>query len=358
MSNYIEYDDKIAFHPGYYVKEIIEESGLTQEDFAKRLDTSPKNLSLLVRGEQSLSVDIAMKLSRMIGTSVSYWLNLQSSYDALVAEFKSKEELINEKKVWSSLSYKYFREHFHLPNLSRKTDEQITKVRNFLNVSTLTVLQKKDMAVSFRSDTGELSESNIIKANVMVQIATNIALKMEAPNFNRSRFQEAVMFALKFTKDHSSFYPRIKEAFFKAGVIFVILPNIPGSKINGATKKIGHNIMLLVNDRRLYSDTFWFTLFHEIGHVMNGDYGISFESESGEQEEIADKFAEDMLIPYDLYKDFITKNKFDIQSICEFAHEIDRDPGIILGRLLNDEKVKYSDSSLQSLRHKYKVKMA
>ena len=28
MSNYIEYNDKIAFHPGYYIKEIIEESGL------------------------------------------------------------------------------------------------------------------------------------------------------------------------------------------------------------------------------------------------------------------------------------------------------------------------------------------
>ena len=58
MSNYIEYNDKIAFHPGYYIKEIIEESGLSQKDFAKRLDTTPKNLSILVRGEQSLSIDI------------------------------------------------------------------------------------------------------------------------------------------------------------------------------------------------------------------------------------------------------------------------------------------------------------
>ena len=97
MSNYIEYDDRIAFHPGYYIKEIIDESGLTQRDFAYRLDTTPKNLSLLIRGEQSLSIDIAMKLSRMMGTSVSYWLNLQNAYDALIAEFKSREELEQEK---------------------------------------------------------------------------------------------------------------------------------------------------------------------------------------------------------------------------------------------------------------------
>ena len=80
------YNDKIAFHPGYYIKEIIEESGLSQKDFAKRLDTTPKNLSILVRGEQSLSIDIAMKLSRMLGTSVDYWLNLQKSYDASIVD--------------------------------------------------------------------------------------------------------------------------------------------------------------------------------------------------------------------------------------------------------------------------------
>ena len=102
MSNYIEYNDTAAFHPGYYVKEIVEESGLTQEDFAKRLDTTPKNLSLLIRGEQNLSIDIAMKLSRMLGTTVSYWLNLQNAYDSLIAEFKSKEELKQEREIGSN----------------------------------------------------------------------------------------------------------------------------------------------------------------------------------------------------------------------------------------------------------------
>ncbi len=100
MSNYIEYNDAVAFHPGYYIREIVEESGLTQEDFAKRLDTSPKNLSLLIRGEQSLSIDIAMKLSRMLGSRVNYWLNLQNAYDALIAEFKSQEELVRERKIY------------------------------------------------------------------------------------------------------------------------------------------------------------------------------------------------------------------------------------------------------------------
>ena len=86
MSNVLEYNDKLIIHPGYYIKEIIEESGLTQDAFAKRLDMTPENLSALVWGEQALSLDIAEKLAKMLGTSVEYWLNLQNAYDVGIAE--------------------------------------------------------------------------------------------------------------------------------------------------------------------------------------------------------------------------------------------------------------------------------
>lgn len=358
MNNYIEYNDKIAFHPGYYIKEILDDSGLTQEDFAKRLGTTPKNFSLLIRGEQSLSIDIAMKLSRMIGTSINYWLNLQNAYDSLIAEFKSEKELVEERAVFDCLDYKYFRDNFDLPDLPRKKDEQIKRVREFLRVATLTVFKKKDMAVSFRSTSEEITDANVIKANAMVQIAINKALKEKTPKFNKSKFEEAIQYALTLTQNHDEFYPRIRKAFIDAGVVLVILPNLPGSKINGATKKLGNsNIMLMVNDRRLNADSFWFTLYHEIGHIMNGDYGISFEKNEGDIEDNADKYAEDMLIPRALYEDFVKQKKFDVQSIRRFAKQIDRAPGIVLGRLQNDKLVRFDDTTLQPLRVKYRVKI-
>lgn len=356
MSNYIEYNDKIAFHPGYYIQEIVDESGLTQKDFAKRLGTTPKNLSILIRGEQSLSVDIAMKLSRMMGTSVTYWMNLQNAFDELVAEFAYENEIKAEKKIFEYLDYKYFRDNYGLPNLPRKVDEQIKEVREFLNVSSLTVLCERDMAVSFRSATSELSESNTVKANTMVQIAVNRALKVDAPKFNKRKFVAAVKYALTLTQEHDFFYPLLYKAFLEAGVIFEILPNLSGSKINGATKKVGDSIMLMVNDRRLYADSFWFTLFHEIGHIMNGDYGISFETESGEQEDLADQYAENSLIPPEAYNQFSSTGYFDINSIKKFAQSINRAPGIVIGRLLNDAKIDYRDSSLKPYRIKYRVK--
>ena len=356
MSSYVEYNDKIAFHPGYYIKEIIEDSGLTQEDFAKRLDTTPKNLSYLVRGEQSLSVDIAMKLSRMLGTSINYWLNLQQTYDTLIAEMDYQKEIKLEKEVFKELDYGYFKKYFGMPDLPRKINEQIDVVRSFLQVSTLTVFKKRDMAVSFRNCGKNMNDGNIIKANIMVQIAINQALKIEAPKFDKKKFEKAVDYALTLTTQHGDFYPLIRKVFEDAGVIFVILPNLPGSGINGATKKIGQNVMLMVNDRRFYSDTFWFTLFHEIGHIINGDYGITFENEHAGQEDAADKYAEDKLIPPGEYEAFVRMNEFSENAVRRFAERIDRDPGIVLGRLQNDQIVPFTNVALsKALKHKYKV---
>lgn len=357
MSDYIEYKDSVAFHPGYYIKEIIEDEGLTQEDFAKRLGTTPKNLSLLVRGEQSLSVDMAMKLSRMLGTSIAYWQNLQSAYDALEAQIAADQELEQEKQVLKELKYDYFRDNFGLPDLPRKVNEQVAEVRKFLRVSSLCVLCQRDMAVSFRSVCGDMDEAHIARANAMVQIAANRASDIDAPKFNKVKFEKAAEYALTQTANHGGFYPLIEEAFLEAGVILVLLPNLPGSKMNGATKKIGSSVMLIVNDRRLNADSFWFTLFHEIGHIVNGDFGISFESETGEREALADKYAQDALIDPAAYESFVRMCGpwFDARVVTSFAKSIDRDPGIVLGRLQNDGYVRHNNQSMQNLRCKYKV---
>lgn len=357
MSNYIEYNDRIAFHPGYYIKEIVDESGLTQEDFAKRLNTTPKNLSILIRGEQSLSIDIATKLSRMLGTTITYWLNLQQIYDATVAEFLSEEELAREREIFKAIDYKYFKEYFGFPELSRNIDEQIKRVREFLGVSSLTVLTANDLAVSFRSYSENLSESNIIKANTMMQIAVNKVLETDAPKFDKKKFEQAVEYALTQTENHSGFFPLIKKKFLEAGIVLVVLPNLSGSGVNGATKKVGNKILLMVNDRRKYADTFWFTLFHEIGHIINGDYGITFKDNKNQKECDADFYAQNKLIPSEKYQNFIKETKvFDVNAIRCFAHEIGRDPGLVLGRLQNEGIVSFKDSVLSArLKHKYQV---
>ena len=82
----IESKDLIAFHPGQYVEELIEEYNVTQKEFAERLGVSEMKLGKLVNGEESISNDIARKLAKITNISMITWLNLQSIYDVKIAE--------------------------------------------------------------------------------------------------------------------------------------------------------------------------------------------------------------------------------------------------------------------------------
>ena len=83
----IEYKDLIAFHPGQYIGELIEDYNMTQKEFAEMLGVSPKMIRKLVKGEQSISNEIAQKLEKLTNISMKTWLNLQNAYDVKMAEF-------------------------------------------------------------------------------------------------------------------------------------------------------------------------------------------------------------------------------------------------------------------------------
>jgi len=82
----VENIDLIAFHPGQYIGELIEDYQMTQKEFAEKLGLSPKTISKLVNGEESISNDIAQKLEKFTNISMKTWLNLQASFDRKVAE--------------------------------------------------------------------------------------------------------------------------------------------------------------------------------------------------------------------------------------------------------------------------------
>ena len=82
----VEYKDLIAFHPGQYIGELIEDYQMTQKEFAEKLEVSPKAISKLVNGEESISSDLAQKLEKLTNISMKTWLNLQASYDRKVAK--------------------------------------------------------------------------------------------------------------------------------------------------------------------------------------------------------------------------------------------------------------------------------
>lgn len=93
-----EFENIYAFHPGYYINDLINDMEITQDEFAKRLNISSKNLSDLINGKASISDKIAKNLSLMFGTSVETWVNLQKKYDEKVIEIKKLQAQRDEEK--------------------------------------------------------------------------------------------------------------------------------------------------------------------------------------------------------------------------------------------------------------------
>ena len=68
-------------HPGSYLKEILDDLGISMYRFAKHIEVPENRISRLVQGKTSITIDTAMRLSKALGTSVQMWLNLQMGYE-------------------------------------------------------------------------------------------------------------------------------------------------------------------------------------------------------------------------------------------------------------------------------------
>ncbi len=68
-------------HPGTALRDIIEEHGLTQQDFADRLGIARHRLNEILNGKRSVTPDTALRLGRVLGTSPDVWLNMQLACD-------------------------------------------------------------------------------------------------------------------------------------------------------------------------------------------------------------------------------------------------------------------------------------
>ena len=75
-----------AIHPGEFVREILEERGVSQAEFARLLGVSPMRISHIVKGSRPVTAEMALLFGRAFAQSPQYWLNLQATYDLKLAE--------------------------------------------------------------------------------------------------------------------------------------------------------------------------------------------------------------------------------------------------------------------------------
>jgi hypothetical protein len=176
------------------------------------------------------------------------------------------------------------------------------------------------------------------------------AAEIPCKPFDRGKFHEVLRELRGYTRREpfTQALNKVRQLCADTGVALVVTPELAGTRLSGAARWLTSDKALIQLSTRYRSDDqFWFSFFHEAGHLLNEsgrrDYiDAAPEDEPGEanrDEQQADRFARDVLIPAEDYLSFADQAEFTAQSIRSFAQQQGIAPGVVVGRLQRDGRV-------------------
>jgi hypothetical protein len=160
-------------------------------------------------------------------------------------------------------------------------------------------------------------------------------------------------------KDPGDFLPKLQSLLARAGVALVILRVLPGCPASGAARFLSPDrAMIVVSGRFLADDQFWFTVMHEIGHLLlhGPDHAIlddpcSHDEVDSQEEREASRFAADTLLPASVRAQ-VPAGTLTHRNVISLAQAAGVSPGIVVGQLQFENRIQRDH--LNRLKRRYK----
>lgn len=341
----------IAIPPGATIREQIENRGMKQKEFALRMDLSEKHVSRLMNGQVELTHDVALRLESVFGAPASFWNNLEANYREKLARIAVEEEMERDIELINAFPYAKIAS-LGWVNKTRDAEEKVIQLRRFFEVAKLNLLDGLRIpGIAYRK-TGENTVSDYSLA-VWAQKARLEARKYSVAPINIGKLKKEIPGIRQMTtKPPEIFSEKLVEILGSCGVALIFLPHIGGSFLHGATFYDGNKIVMGLTVRGKYADKFWFSLFHELHHIISGHIS-NVEETTEEEEHEADCFAKDTLISFEDYNTFILSQCYSKECIISFADKIGISPGILLGRLQKENYIPYD--RFNEIKEKYEI---
>lgn len=342
---------EMIIHPGETLKEVLEERNMSQHELSKRTGMSGKHISTVLSGEKGISVSFAKKLEYALSIDADFWIRLQSEYEKEIYEFE-EHNLIEKKELEIAKSfspiYDFFEKHFFVEK-TKQTDLRVIELRKFLNISSL--MNIPDLVFTGAFKVQNTSNVDIYKLFAWQCLSETLAQNQEIPFVEKS-LQNKLLLEKILEIKMSMFLPQnkafenLKNLFAQCGIGFVITPHFKNVPVQGFIKYIPQKgPFLAMTLRQKRADIFWFTLFHEIGHLIQDDekMRIDFDFQQSEErnslEIKADSFAQNILLRKEDYKNFVRQGDFSLSAIKTFAKEQKVLPCIVIGRLQKEKVI-------------------
>lgn len=340
----------VATPPGATIKEQLLDRKMSQKEFASRMDMSEKHISRLINGEVQLTPDVAMRLEMVLGLPAHFWNNLESIYREKLSLVQAENEMTEDLEIMKKLPYNEMVKNGWIADTHNATDKVIN-LRKYFEVVRLSLITKPSISGLRCRKLGDGEKSDYALL-AWAQKAKLEARKVHVNSINIEKLKSIIPEIRKMTVQNPSvFCNKLCEQLAGCGIALVFLPHFGGSFIHGATFYDGPKIVVGLTVRGKDADRFWFSLFHELGHITLGH--LTNDSTDDEIEDEADEFSKNTLIAKDDYNSFVTKGVFDRNSIQEFARLIGIDSGIVVGRLQKDRHLNFS--TFNDMKKRYEI---
>ena len=347
MATEMSIHSDLAVPPGEYLEEVIAELDMSKDELARRMRRPPAKLSAMFKGDKAITPDTALQLEKVVGVPARIWLGLESEYRLTLARRQSDaelERLKEESKLTTTYCYgQLARLGMVLP--STKPLVRVAELQRFFGVASLEAIPEvRRYQAAFRQGAAGRRRRSPEALAAWLRLGELQARQLDCDAFDRTRLEESLPALRALTMQAPGVCePALSSLLARAGVALVICPHFPGTRVHGATFwPSRRNATLMITIRGAWADVFWFSLFHELGHILlHGRREVILEDDDADlaakqREGEADDFAGDVLIPPDDYRRFLGAGSYSKASIEAFAAEIGIDSGVVVGRLQHD----------------------
>ena len=341
----------IATPPGATIKEQLNDRGMSQKEFAARMNMSEKHISKLINGDVQLTPETAVRLEMVLGVPAKFWNNLEAIYREKIVKAEAENAMDADAEMAKQIPYSemakfgwvpetrdakekvvYLRKYFEVVELSLLSNEQITRIA----CRRLAITEKSDLALMAWAQEAKIKARDINTSPINIKGLIAVMPKLRKMTVLRPK----------------EFCPQIKKCLADCGIALVFLPHLKGSFLQGASFMDGNKIVVGLAARGKDADKFWFSLFHELAHIVLGHVGKP-NGISDEDEKAADKWSGDTLVAADDFEYFRKERDYSERNVIRFAKEQGIAPGIVVGRMQMEGMIKYS--MLNDLKEKYEI---
>jgi len=339
-----------ATPPGDTLLETIQALGMSQIELESRSGINKKTINRIIKGKEPITQRTALALEKVLKVPAHFWLNLDNRYRQQLAREAECAAMSTHADWVKQFPYAEMVKARFVPPAT-KVGEKASRLLQFFGVSQpegwRQMYTENELALSYRKSAKAREKLGALSA--WLREGEVRAEAVTCGEYDEAAFLRALEEIRGFTNEEpASFVPKMQQLCAKAGVIYLLVPELPGLGISGLMRWYRGKPVIQQSLLFKSNDHFWFTFFHEAKHVLQKRKkdifleGANAETEDTAREEEANAFARHWLIADPEWERFVGEAKFETAIVRAFAQRLAIHPGIVVGRILREKLLPYT----------------